>query len=168
MDDWDDASGGEHEAEIDDFWEEARAAAGLTAEAVPPAWSFADLPALADELLGLVLDGTKTATSSLQWYYDEGGETMPAVGDLSIVLDSTGRPRALIRTTEVEIRPFEEISDRARVPRGRGGSHAGRLAASNTRASGSARCRRGRRCRRRRRSSAKRSSCSIRRRTTSG
>jgi len=110
MDDWDDASGGDHEAEIDDFWQEARAAVGLSDAAVPAAWSFADLPALADELLGLVLDGTKTATSSLRWYYDEGGETMPAVGDLSIVLDSTGRPRALIRTTEVDVTPFEEIS----------------------------------------------------------
>ena len=81
-------------------WLKARVAAGLPAQAQPVVWSFGDHPALADELLGLVLDGTKTATASLLWYYEEGGETIPAVGDLSIITDGNGTPRALIRTTD--------------------------------------------------------------------
>ena len=122
MDDWDAAAGGsgEDEAAIGDFWDDARAASGLTEETEPPAWTFGDIPALADELLGLVLDGTKTATASLLWYYAEGGETMPAVGDLSIILDSSGRPRALIRTTEVEVTPFGQVGEQHAFREGEG------------------------------------------------
>jgi uncharacterized protein YhfF len=110
MDDWGSIGGDRDDAAIAAFWEEARTAAGLIDVAVPAAWSFGDIPALADELLGLVLDGTKTATASLLWYYEEGGETMPAVGDLSIILDSGGTPRALIRTSEIEIVPFGKVT----------------------------------------------------------
>jgi uncharacterized protein YhfF len=109
MDDWDPV-GGDDETAIGRFWDEARVAAGLPAQAQPVVWSFGDHPALADELLGLVLDGTKTATASLLWYYEEGGETIPAVGDLSIITDGNGTPRALIRTTEVEIVPYGEVT----------------------------------------------------------
>lgn len=107
---------------IQDFWETARGRAGLAkvavvtgpmwAEAVaPPAWSFGDAPGLADELLGLVLQGTKTATSSLAWEYEGGEEPLPAVGDLSILLDGAGEPRALIRTTEVRTVPFDAVDE---------------------------------------------------------
>jgi uncharacterized protein YhfF len=109
MDDWDPA-GGEDEEAIDHFWERARAATALPEEARPAVWSFGDQPAMADELLGLVLDGTKTATASLLWYYEEGGETIPAVGDLSIITDGNGAPRALIRTTQIEIVPYDEVT----------------------------------------------------------
>ncbi|PZR51559.1 ASCH domain-containing protein [Xylanimonas oleitrophica] len=104
------------------FWESARGRAGLGrvvavtgpawGEAMaPPAWSFGDSPELADELLGLVLEGTKTGTASLVWEYDGGQEPMPAEGDLSILLDGAGEPRALVRTTEVRVVPFDEVDE---------------------------------------------------------
>lgn len=55
-----------------------------------------------------MLSGDKTATSSSHWEYDE--ETpVPVVGELSIILDGDGHPRALIRTTSVEIVPFDQV-----------------------------------------------------------
>ena len=109
-----------HAEAIADFWEVARGHAGIGELAMvtgsgpglatpPPAWSFGDNPGLADELLSLVLDGTKTATSSAAESYEHDGVPMPAVGDLSILLDGGGWPRALIRTTSVEVVPFAEV-----------------------------------------------------------
>ncbi len=76
----------------------------------PPAWSFGDSPELADELLALVLAGTKTGTATLAWEYEQAGEAIPTKGGLSIVLDGQGRPAALIRTRSVAVVPFDEVT----------------------------------------------------------
>jgi len=34
---------------------------------------------------------------------------MPQVGDLSVILDGAGAPRAVIETTELRVVPFEEV-----------------------------------------------------------
>lgn len=75
----------------------------------PPSWSFGALPAQADGLLELVLDGTKTATASALWDYESEGEALPEVGTLGIVLDSAEHPRALLATTQVDVVPFNEV-----------------------------------------------------------
>ncbi|WP_255372142.1 ASCH domain-containing protein [Cellulosimicrobium sp. CUA-896] len=75
----------------------------------PPAWSFGDNPRLADTLLAAVLSGAKTATSSSLWEYDDGETPVPEKGELSILLDGAGHPRALIRTTSVEVVPFGDV-----------------------------------------------------------
>ena len=104
------------------FWEVARLHAKISGvpayfgptprESVPPpAWSFGDGAALADELLDLVLAGTKTATASALWDYEAEDEPLPEAGALSIILDGSGRPRALIETTEVEVVAFDEVDD---------------------------------------------------------
>jgi uncharacterized protein YhfF len=106
--------------EIAAFWQLARGRAGLGRLAVvvghgagasvpPPAWAFGDSPRLADELLGLVLDGTKTATTTALSELTDAGEPVPEPGDLSIVLDGRGHPRALIRTTEVRVVRFADV-----------------------------------------------------------
>jgi uncharacterized protein YhfF len=105
---------------VEAFWELARFHARLnvaptyfgptTLEVVPPpAWSFGATPDQADELLALVLAGTKTATASALWDYEVDGESLPETGSLSIILDGRGHPRALIETTELQIVPFEEV-----------------------------------------------------------
>jgi uncharacterized protein YhfF len=102
------------------FWEAARPSAGIGRVGVvigtggreslpPPAWSFGDNPGLADTLLAAVMSGTKTATSSSLWEYDDGETPVPEKGELSILLDGAGHPRALIRTTSVEIVPFGAV-----------------------------------------------------------
>ncbi|MCA5894792.1 ASCH domain-containing protein [Isoptericola sp. NEAU-Y5] len=107
---------------ITQFWDVARHKAGRTSHGgavgersenivPPPAWAFGDSPELADGLLALVLDGTKTATASLVVEYEEANEPAPAKGDLSIVLDGAGDPRLLIRTTRVDTVPFDEVTE---------------------------------------------------------
>jgi uncharacterized protein YhfF len=106
---------------IDEFWQVARVKARLStmggvlgetpaAAVAPQVWSFGDNPALADELLDLVLRGTKTATAELVASFEAAEEPLPSVGDLSIVLDGSGAPRALLRTTEVDVVPFSSVT----------------------------------------------------------
>lgn len=105
---------------VEAFWELARFHAKLNAaptyfgptslEVVPPpAWAFGADEAQADELLALVLAGTKTATASALWDYESDDAPLPEVGALSIIVDGRGHPRALIETTSVEVRPFGEV-----------------------------------------------------------
>lgn len=78
----------------------------------PPSFALGDgTRALADELARLVLDGTKCATSSYAPLYDHAEESYPRVGDLSILLDGNAHPVALLRNRQVEIVPFNEISE---------------------------------------------------------
>ena len=108
--------------DVDAFWDLARFHAKLNAapsyfgptalESVPPpAWSFGADADQADALLRLVLDGTKTATASAQWDYDHEGEPVPQVGNLSILLDGAGHPRALVETTQVDVVPFDQVDE---------------------------------------------------------
>lgn len=107
---------------VAEFWERARIKAkanplpgylGVTQiDTVPPdAWSFGATPEHADELLALVLDGTKTATASALWDYEAEGEALPKPGELSIILDSAGAPQALIRTTQVTTVSFDQVDE---------------------------------------------------------
>lgn len=120
-----------HADEILAFWEVARVRAGVVRFAsvlgpgvsgsmVPPSWSFGDDPRLADELLGLVLDGTKTGTSTALAELEHADEPLPARGDLSIVTDGAGRPGALIRTTRVETVPFDQVDAEFAASEGEG------------------------------------------------
>jgi uncharacterized protein YhfF len=113
---------GEVSDELADFWRVARVRAGLgkiaavtgpgvAATMVPQTWSFGDGPELAERLLALVLDGVKTATAGAAVEYAQSGEPLPAKGDLSIIVDSTGRPGALIRTTRVDVVPFDAVDE---------------------------------------------------------
>lgn len=86
----------------------------------PPSWSFGGTGQQADELLELVLAGTKTATASALWDYEAEGEPLPAVGALGIVLDSAGHPRALLATTQVDVVPFDEVTAEHAAEEGEG------------------------------------------------
>ena len=67
-------------------------------------FAFGDGPALADELLGLVVRGVKTATCSTE---DEPNISTP--GERWIVLDGRGEPRCVIETTEVTFRRYDDV-----------------------------------------------------------
>ena len=75
----------------------------------PPAWSFGATPEQAEELVGLVLAGTKTATAGALWDYEHEHEPLPRVGDLTIILDGAEHPRALIEVTHVDVVPFDAV-----------------------------------------------------------
>ena len=98
-----------HSDAVSRFWLRAAHAAGVDPATEPPAWSFADTPRLADELLETVLGGRKTGTSTSLLELTDDGEPVPQPGELSIVLDGAGVPRALIRTTSVRIAAFDDV-----------------------------------------------------------
>ena len=67
-------------------------------------FAFGDSPALADELLDLVLKGVKTATCSTE---DEPNTSTQ--GERWIVLDGRGLPRCVIESTEVTYRRLDDV-----------------------------------------------------------
>ena len=64
-----------------------------------------------DQLVELVLCGTKRATASLTRDYASGDEPMPQVGDFIIVIDSKRTPRCIWRTTEIVVKPLIDVDD---------------------------------------------------------
>ncbi|MEM9462819.1 MAG: ASCH domain-containing protein [Myxococcota bacterium] len=73
-------------------------------------FTIGDTPESADEGAALLLQGIKTATSSLWWPTEEPTDTPKVqVGSLSIALDGQGRPVCVVETTALEIRAFDEI-----------------------------------------------------------
>ena len=70
---------------------------------------FSSTRDLANELAGLVLEGTKTATSTLLWEVEAENKPLVLPGFYSIVTDWDGRPVCIIETTEVRIKPFKDV-----------------------------------------------------------
>jgi len=111
-----------HDDAVQEFWVRARRHAGIgtlpgylgpgTLEAVTPlSWSFGADPDQADRLLQLVLEGTKTATASAAEDYDLDEVPLPEAGDMGILLDGHGHPRALVTITSVEVKPFDQVTE---------------------------------------------------------
>ena len=83
-------------------------------------FSFGDSPEMAEELLALVLAGTKTATCGALRDFPEGSDTRPQVGRLDVMLDGRGRRAAVIETVEVTVRRFDEVDERFAFDEGEG------------------------------------------------
>nr|WP_148251165.1 ASCH domain-containing protein [Raoultella terrigena] len=72
-------------------------------------WSFGDSPALADELVALVIAGKKRGTcGSLASYRQENPPVTP--GSFHIVLNGVGEPACVIRTLALRIIRFNEMT----------------------------------------------------------
>jgi hypothetical protein len=63
----------------------------------------------ADEGAAEILSGTKTLTSSPFWAFADG--RLPFVGALSVLLNGSRHPVAIVETTRIEIMPFNAITD---------------------------------------------------------
>ena len=97
---------------VEEFRAKFVAATGI--DGAYQAWAFADThPDLATDLALLVRDGPKRATAGLLSEFEDGTEAapMPVAGDLNVVLDGEGSPVCVIRTTEVEVRRFEDVDE---------------------------------------------------------
>lgn len=70
-------------------------------------FSFGDNPTMANELLGLVLEGRKTATAWAAVH----GPLGTKVGQRMIVKDGQGRPRVVIETTQLTRLRFDEVDE---------------------------------------------------------
>lgn len=74
-----------------------------------PVSEFAFPGELRDRLVAAILRGEKTSTSTLLADYERDGDSLPEVGSRSVVIDSDGRPVAVIETTEVCVLPLGAV-----------------------------------------------------------
>jgi uncharacterized protein YhfF len=79
-------------------------------------FSFGDNPALADELLALVLEGKKRATC---WAVSEGLKGT-IVGKSMVALDGKKRARVVLTTKELVQRRFDQVDDQFAYDEGEG------------------------------------------------
>ena len=74
-----------------------------------PRLEFADPGPVRDLVVGAILAGTKTTTTGLALAYAREGRPYPAAGQRFAVVDSAGRPAAVIEMTEVRVVRIGEI-----------------------------------------------------------
>jgi len=68
-----------------------------------PVAEFAFPGPLRDQLVAAIVAGDKTTTSGLVADYEHEGEPLPAAGWRQMVVDSAGKPVAVIETTAVRV-----------------------------------------------------------------
>lgn len=110
-------------SKADDYWEQFLAthpAGDSIRTETHVAEHFGDSPALADELAALIESGRKTATCSALWEWEAEGNPIPKIGLKSIVLDGRDEPVCIIETTEVVIRPYNEVDAQFAAEEGEG------------------------------------------------
>ncbi|MEU3886042.1 ASCH domain-containing protein [Streptomyces sp. NPDC029041] len=74
-----------------------------------PRAEFAFPGPLRDRLVAAILDGSKTSTTGLLIDYEHGGDPLPTVGGRSVVVDSAGRPVAVIEVVGVRVVPLARV-----------------------------------------------------------
>ena len=102
----------ENKGRVSEYWKTFVSSLPDDEEDLPheyQAWGFGYTPQTADKLGKLVLNGIKTATSSLAWAYEREAELYPMVGGYCVILDGSGHPICIIQTTEVNVVPFNEV-----------------------------------------------------------
>jgi len=98
-----------------EFWK------GEVVPSAVDAWQFGvEGSAMADELAALVISGKKTATCSAYICYEEENESLPTVDDYSIILNSKDEPVAIIKTTDVQVMPMNEVPEAFAIAEGEG------------------------------------------------
>lgn len=83
-------------------------------------WCFCDNEKDANELVNLVLVGKKKATSSAYELYEKENEAIPKLGAYSVITDWSGKAYCVIKTTKVDVIPFNEVSEEFAYKEGEG------------------------------------------------
>lgn len=79
-------------------------------EATPyQAWYFGNSAELAHELMDLVVHGPKRGTAGLQWSIERHPDLAPVPHGYSVVCEYDGTPRAVLRTTDIQVKPFAQV-----------------------------------------------------------
>ena len=94
------------------------AAAGSPARL--PLAEFAFPGPLRDKLVAAILTGEKTTTTGLHEEYLREGRPLEQPGHRSLVIDSDGRPVAVIETLEAELRRFGDVDLQFAIDEGEG------------------------------------------------
>lgn len=99
--------------DIQTYWQRFCDHSGTAPQTPYGAFAFGDTPAMADELVQLVLAGKKTGTSSGYELYLLPGDTeaLPQTGQIDIILDGRQQPVGVIQNIRVDVLPFKDVSD---------------------------------------------------------
>ena len=84
------------------------------------AWYFCDNEADANNLAELARSGRKRATAGDLWSYEAEMEPFPRVGDLNVITDWAGNAACVIRTTSIEVVPFDAVTEEFAATEGEG------------------------------------------------
>ena len=85
-----------------------------------PIGEFAFPGELRDRLVAAILAGAKTTTSFLFLELEVDGEELPQAGEREVVIDSDGRPVAVIEMTEIRVLPLADVDLRHALDEGEG------------------------------------------------
>lgn len=94
---------------VERLWSEFRARNHDAPEHPSAVFHFCDNADDAATCLALVLEGKKRATAASLAELELFGHPIPQVGDYSVITDFDGTARAIVRTTGVEIKAFDEV-----------------------------------------------------------
>lgn len=92
------------------LWEACAAERGLAVDQPIRERHIGDAPETRELLLRLILSGEKTMTCTSPWLCAAGLDVEPTTGGLSILLDSTDRARAVLRTTHVTTMAWRAVT----------------------------------------------------------
>ena len=113
-------------SQIQQFWQKFLAQSNFADGKIPTqyhAWSFGAIGGngeMADQLALLVLQGQKTASSSLLQHYKSNQQALPQVGEYNIILNSQREPVCITKTTEVSIAPYASVDEKFAIEEGDG------------------------------------------------
>ncbi len=80
-------------------------------ETIYESWSFGDSPEMADNLLGYVLTGEKTATSGMVLDFEYDNDPIPKIGDKAIILNGSNEPACIIEYIDVNLKKYNEVDE---------------------------------------------------------
>ena len=100
----------DHSPAVEAFWAAYRAASGIDHDRYDVV-AHGHTPEIADALAALILAGRKRATASLDRDYGPGKPPRPSPGDHVLVVDGSGRPACIWRTTDVTVGPLGGVTD---------------------------------------------------------
>ncbi|POH61032.1 ASCH domain-containing protein [Arthrobacter glacialis] len=85
-----------------------------------PVCEFAFPGPLRDQLVAAVLDGSKTSTTATCIEYEIEQEALPFVGAQEVVIDSAGKPVAVIEMTDVRFARLADVDLQHAIDEGEG------------------------------------------------
>lgn len=103
----------QHSSSVQEMWRVDLRSIGedpTTTDKIFTAWHFCDNEQDAHALAVLVKAGHKRATASAYWVYENDQDPLPTAGDYSVITNWAGEAQCIIRTTSVEVVPFDQVT----------------------------------------------------------
>ncbi len=94
---------------VEEYWKKYKEATGDKTEKYG-AYYFCNNENDAKELAELVVSGKKRATASCAWVFEYESEPIPKEGDICVITDFYGEPKCVVKTTRVDVVPFNEVT----------------------------------------------------------